>query len=54
MSTEHQPIPVQGYKPQSQETVDLVNEGKMLEERLLRYFAKIHDQCIAGVADRNE
>lgn len=32
----HNPLPVQGYKPQSQETVDLVNKNKQLEEMALR------------------
>lgn len=34
--TEHQPIPVSGYKPQSQETIDLVNQNKRTEESILR------------------
>jgi hypothetical protein len=34
--TEHQGLPVEGYKPQSTEKVDLVNENKRLEERVLR------------------
>lgn len=34
--TEHQSLPVEGYKPQSTEKVDLVNENKRLEERVLR------------------
>jgi hypothetical protein len=42
---EHQGLPVAGYAPtQSTETVDLVNEGKILEERCLRYI----DQIKAG------
>lgn len=41
MSTVRQPLPVQGYKPQSQATIDLVNEGKEIEERVLRYLEKI-------------
>jgi hypothetical protein len=34
--TEHQPIPVSGYKPQSQETIDRVNDNKRVEEALLQ------------------
>lgn len=34
--SEHQPIPVAGYKPQSQATIDLVNSNKREEERILR------------------
>jgi hypothetical protein len=34
--TEHQPIPVAGYKPQSQETIDRVNDNKRVEEALLQ------------------
>lgn len=37
-------LPVSGYKPtQSQEDIDLVNEGKQLEERVLRYIDKLGD-----------
>ena len=32
----HQALPVQGYKPQSQESVDLVNANKQIEEQVLR------------------
>lgn len=40
--TEHKGLPVSGYKPtQSGEAVDLVNEGKQLEERVLRYIDKV-------------
>ena len=39
--TDHTPLPVSGYKPQSQETIDLVNEGKILEEQVMRYFDKL-------------
>jgi hypothetical protein len=31
-----QPLPVSGYKPQSQETIDLVNLNKAAEETCLR------------------
>lgn len=41
MSDVKQPLPVQGYKPQSQATIDLVNEGKALEERVLQYMEKV-------------
>jgi len=36
MTDELQPLPVQGYKAQSQETVDLVNENKKIEEECLQ------------------
>lgn len=36
MSDAHLPLPVLGYKAQSQAAVDLVNESKKDEERLLR------------------
>ncbi len=39
---EHKGLPVKGYaETQSQEAIDLVNEGKELEERVLRYFDKV-------------
>lgn len=34
--TQHSGLPVAGYKPQSDEKVALVNENKVLEERVLR------------------
>lgn len=34
--TDHQALPVQGYKPQSQATVDTVNANKQIEESVLR------------------
>lgn len=35
-------LPVAGYAPtQSQQNIDLVNEGKLLEERVLRYIDKL-------------
>lgn len=34
--TDHKPIPVEGYKPQSQFTIDVVNANKRLEEQCLR------------------
>lgn len=38
-------LPVAGYKPTlSQENIDLVNEGKQLEERVLRYLDKLSDK----------
>lgn len=40
--TDHKGLPVEGYaKTQSQENIDLVNEGKQLEERVLRYIEKV-------------
>ena len=34
--TEHQGLPVSGYKPQSDDKVSVVNVNKQLEERVLR------------------
>jgi hypothetical protein len=34
--TDHQPLPVHGYKAQSTASVDIVNTNKQLEERVLR------------------
>lgn len=41
---EYDPIPVSGYKPQSQETVDLVNFNKEEEERTLRRLDELSHQ----------
>lgn len=39
---EHKGLPVEGYKAtQSKANVDLVNEGKQIEERVLRYIEKV-------------
>lgn len=34
--TEHQSLPVHGYQAQSDSRVEMVNENKVLEERVLR------------------
>ena len=34
--TEHNPIPVTGYRPQGQASIDMVNANKAMEEQLLR------------------
>ena len=44
--SEHQGLPVHGYQPQSTAAVDVVNENKVLEERVLR---RIDD--LVGVVD---
>lgn len=41
MSGDNQPLPVRGYVPQSDENVNLANEGKELEERYLRWLEKL-------------
>jgi hypothetical protein len=38
------PMPVAGYTPQSASKIDLVNEGKALEERYLRWLEKVAAQ----------
>lgn len=39
--TDHKPLPVAGYKSQSQDDVDLANELKYAEERYLRLLDKL-------------
>ncbi len=39
--SEHKPLPVSGYKAQNQARVDVVNELKEAEERVLRLLTKI-------------
>lgn len=34
--TDHQPLPVSGYTTQSDSRVEMVNENKAIEERVLR------------------
>lgn len=53
MTTQHQPLPVQGYKPQSQATIDLVNENKALEEMVLRQLDKLGKMVAANPAEIN-
>lgn len=46
--TEHGPLHVVGYTPQSDETIALVNELKQIEERYLRALDRMTDsrpQC---------
>lgn len=42
--TEHKPLPVVGYRPQSSEAISLVSELKELEERVLRTLEKIQEK----------
>lgn len=37
----HQPMPVRGYQPQSDENVKLVNEGKAIEAQYIAYLEKL-------------
>lgn len=49
----HQPLPVAGYKPQSEEHIAIVNANKELEERCLRQveaLAARHGEMTHGVA----
>lgn len=39
--SDHQPMPVAGYTPQSDDKVRLANEGKELEERYMRWLDKL-------------
>lgn len=53
--TEHAGLPVAGYQSQSDEKVALVNENKVLEERVLRQIEKIkaapgYDARMAAIA----
>ena len=34
--SQHEGLPVEGYRPQSSDRIDLVNANKMLEEQCLR------------------
>jgi hypothetical protein len=45
--TDHQALPVEGYKPQSQSSVDLVNYNKLTEERVLRLIDSLAAMCDA-------
>ena len=38
---EHKSLPVAGYTDKNNAEIELVNEGKLLEERVLRYIEKI-------------
>lgn len=44
MSTEHQGLPVAGYKPQSERNIELVNKNKQAEEQLLRALDEMRNQ----------
>jgi hypothetical protein len=37
----HSGLPLPGYRPQSIANLDLVAEGKLLEERMLRYIERV-------------
>lgn len=38
---EHDGLPVTGYRPQSDDNVQLVNHSKQLEERVLRFLDEL-------------
>lgn len=40
---EHDPLPVHGYQPQGTESVDAVNDNKILEERILRRLDELEN-----------
>jgi hypothetical protein len=44
--SQHQGLPVAGYKPQSQEKIDEANEIKQIEERLYRMLDRMHAEQI--------
>lgn len=50
--TEHSGLPVAGYVSQSDEKVAVVNENKILEERLLRQIEKIKNTPGLGADPR--
>lgn len=50
--TEHQGLPVAGYVNQSDDKVALVNENKILEERLLRQIEKLKNTPGLGADPR--
>ena len=41
--TEHQPMPVRGYNPQSDEKLALVNKGKAIEAEYIAYLKELAD-----------
>jgi len=45
----HEPLPVAGYTGQSQARVDLVNENKQIEERLLRHMNGMVGRLAGGL-----
>lgn len=49
---DHKGLPVAGYQTQSEEKVALVNENKILEERLLRQIEKIKNTPGVGADPR--
>lgn len=50
--TDHQPLPVKGYTPQSDAKTRLADEGKELEERVLRYIEKVQATVPQGETAR--
>lgn len=45
-------LPVKGYTPQSQEAIELANEGKRLEERYLRWLDNLEQQGDVDISPR--
>lgn len=49
MTTQHEGLPVSGYRPQSTHTVDLVNRNKEIEERVLRLLDDLAKEAPGAV-----
>jgi hypothetical protein len=47
---EHPGLPVAGYRPQGQKAIDVVNQNKMIEERILRHLDAL--EAIPGIEQR--
>lgn len=43
MAEEHKGLPVQGYRAQSESNIQLVNENKIAEEKILRTIDSLMD-----------
>lgn len=46
--SDHNPLPVSGYRKQSQLTVDAVNKNKEIEERILRLIDDLENEQLMG------
>lgn len=54
-ANDNQPLPVAGYRPQSDDKVDVVNKHKILEERTLRRIDQLrHENAVARSAEAPE
>lgn len=53
-TTEYPPVQIMGYQRPQEWQVDLVNEGKLIEERVLRYFERLRNNDVLSASSESQ